>query len=210
LLGHSPQSRPEPVLFGTNELEAELLIEPNSALHKRRRIEKQTFVTFGADKIFNPHEQQFSNSVASHGWVHSHTPDLQCGALGLGGYGSNNYSRIDGYPHHPVLNPILYLILPRRGYIERFRCISRLMLTKGFANEQLNRTGVRALCSSYPNAGLSSHCFVIFETEGQTCDPALANLLVYPGNQAPCVGAIGAVLIAKLSTKQVFFCIDAR
>src|SRR4029453_1282692 len=41
-------------------------------------------------------------------------------------------------------------------------------------------------------------------------DFACANLLVEPGNQAPCMGAVGVVLISKLGTQQVLFCNDAR
>jgi hypothetical protein len=37
-----------------------------------------------------------------------------------------------------------------------------------------------------------------------------ANLLVDPGNQAPCVRAVCVVIISKLRIQQVFFCIDAR
>jgi hypothetical protein len=37
---------------------------------------------------------------------------------------------------------------------------------------------------------------------------ACADLLVEPGNQAPCMGA-GVVLIAKLRTQQVLLCINA-
>ena len=35
-----------------------------------------------------------------------------------------------------------------------------------------------------------------------------ANLLVDPGNQAPCVRAICVVIISKLRIQQVLFCID--
>src|SRR5262249_31725557 len=108
-------------------------------------------------KIFNPRKQQFPNSLASHAWVHSHAADLQCRALGMGGYGSNNYVSVDGYPHRPLPYPVFYLMLPRRSEIECFRCVSRLVLTKRLANEQLDRRGIALSCSSYLNDGLSSH-----------------------------------------------------
>jgi hypothetical protein len=41
-------------------------------------------------------------------------------------------------------------------------------------------------------------------------DFACADLLVEPENQAPCMGAVGVVLISKLGTQQVLFCNDAR
>jgi hypothetical protein len=41
-------------------------------------------------------------------------------------------------------------------------------------------------------------------------DFACADLIVEPGNQAPCMGAVGVVLISKLGTQQVLFCNDAR
>jgi len=37
---------------------------------------------------------------------------------------------------------------------------------------------------------------------------ACADLLVEPGNQTPCMGAVGVVLIAKLRTQQVLLCIN--
>ena len=39
---------------------------------------------------------------------------------------------------------------------------------------------------------------------------ACANLLVDPGDQAPCVSAVRVVIIAQLRVQQVLFCIDAR
>jgi hypothetical protein len=169
LFRHSPEARSEPVLFGSSEREPEPLIQPNSAFHERRGIEKQTFVTIPASKIFNPRKQQFSNSPASHARVHSHAPDVQCRVLGVRGYRSNNFMPMDRYPHCPVLYSVFYLMLPRRSKIECFRCISQLMLTKGFSNEQLDRRSIALVCSSYLNDGLSSHCSVNLRSRRTKC-----------------------------------------
>jgi hypothetical protein len=37
-----------------------------------------------------------------------------------------------------------------------------------------------------------------------------ANLLVDPGNQAPCMRAVRVVIVSKLRVQQVLFCADAR
>src|SRR5262245_3850715 len=98
--------------------------------------------------------------------MHSHAPDLQCRALGVGGYCSNNFIPMDSYPHYPLLYPFFYLMLPRRSEIECFRCIRRLMLAKRLANEQPDRRGIALFCSSYLNEGLSSHYFVYLRSQG--------------------------------------------
>jgi len=38
----------------------------------------------------------------------------------------------------------------------------------------------------------------------------LANLLIDPRNQAPCLGSVNIILISKLRMQQVLFCIDTR
>jgi len=211
---HRPEPRPEPVLFSSGEHEPESLIEPNSAVHKGRRIEKQTFVTVAAGKILNPLEQQFSNSLAAHARVHGHASDVQSRTLLIDGDGADDFVLLDSYPYDPVLNPGFYLALSRGSEIECFRCVSWLMFTKRSANKPLNRDSVATPRSSYLNEGFSSHLFVNLETAGAV--RVLAQFfkelleLINPGNQAPGVGSVGGILGSKLKTQQGLFRSDPR